>query len=92
MNRTHLHLHREVRALLASEAPARISLTTLRTDAKASGIAQVIAHSSDPSRVIVVMPGGAVLGTGFAPMGWMEAEELASRFGGYTVRAGEVMA
>lgn len=91
MRNTTLHLHREVRALLASEAPARISLTTLRTDAKSSGLAQVIAHSSDPSRVIVVMPGGAVMGTGFAPLGWTEAEELAASYGEYTVRVGEVM-
>lgn len=92
MKVTITNLSREVRALLASANPARISLSTLRTDAKASGLAQVIAHSSDPSRVIIVWPTGSVWGTSGAPMGWVDAIAYAASRGGYTERVGEVLA
>lgn len=69
-----------------------ISLSTLRTDAKASGLARVIAHSSDPSRVIIVWPTGSVWGTSGEPMGWVDAIAYAASRGEYTERVGEVMA
>lgn len=69
---------------------ASVTLDTLRADARMSGLAQVIAHVSDPSRVIVVFPGGAVIGTSSTPMGWADAEEVAASRGEYRVRLDDV--
>lgn len=89
--KTTLHLPGQVRALLASENPTRLSLDSLRRDAKASGLAQVIAHSSDPSRVVIVWPTGSVWGTSGEPMGWVDAISCAANRGGYTERMEEVL-
>lgn len=90
--KTTLHLPGQVRALLASENPTRLSLDSLRRDAKASGLAQVIAHSSDPSRVVAVFPDGGVWGAGGSAMGWADMlQELNDWDVACTERVGEVM-
>jgi hypothetical protein len=54
-----------------------ITLDVVKLHAKMQNAPQVIASVVDPSRWLVVTPGGSVMGTSLTPMGAAEAEELA---------------
>ena len=54
-----------------------VTLDVVKLWAKMQMAPQVIASVVDPSRWLIVMPGGSVFGTGFAPMGQVDAEECA---------------
>jgi hypothetical protein len=72
-------------AAMKATRPIVLTLDSVRLDAKGTNRPQVLAHFSDASRVLVVTPSGSVMGTSLVPMGWLDAEELAtalsSRFG-----------
>ena len=88
MNRTLPFLLTEVRAL----QPKRVTLDDVRRAARVSGQVQVIGHADDASRVVIVTPGGAVMGTTNPPLGWVEGEALAARIGDYYLRMEEAIA
>ena len=70
-----------------------VTLDSLRADAKRTGRAQVIAHISDPSRVVAVQPSGGVWGTSGEPMGWGTMFQMLGTWEvAYDERIGEVIA
>lgn len=54
-----------------------VTLDVVRLWAKMGNCAQVIATTEEPSRVLIITPGGSTLGTSGKPMGFVEAEEFA---------------
>lgn len=54
-----------------------VTLDVMRLRAKMQMAPQVIASVTDPSRWLVITPGGSVMGTSLSPMGAAEAEHCA---------------
>ena len=54
-----------------------VTLSVVQLWAHQSKAPQVIASVTDPSRVLIITPGGSALGTSGKPMGFVEAEEFA---------------
>lgn len=56
---------------------SEVTLDVMRYRAHHHNAPHVIASIVDPSRWLVITPGGSVMGTSLTPMGAAEAEELA---------------